>query len=97
MNTTAKDKTMSTTETPATDFQKRTALSSLYDIAQQSVDKTWGTPETLLGPVLYRALLGEELLRLTAQAAKAGGAGPETAAFMAEGLWARLMERHPCT
>jgi hypothetical protein len=85
------------TETIANDFQVRTALSSLYEIAQQSVDKTWGTPETLLGPVLYRALLAEELLHLIGAHAKAPGTEDATVRFMAQGLWDRLVERHPCT
>jgi hypothetical protein len=90
-----KDQTMSTAGTPASDFQVRTALSSLYEIAQTTVDKRWGSPEALLGPVLYRALLAEELLRLIASHAKSSGAEDATVRFMAEGLWDRLTERHP--
>lgn len=43
------------------------AARRLYAMAKDSVNKTWDNPRQLLGPVLYRALIGEELLRLCAR------------------------------
>lgn len=68
--------------------QVQAAVDRLYKLARQSVDKTWMNPRQLLGPVLYRALLGEELLRLLAAQDETITADQVRA--MADGFWARI-------
>jgi hypothetical protein len=63
-------------------------LDRLYRMAKDSVNKTWMNPRQLLGPVLYRALLGEELLRLAAVNERAGFQASGN--LVGAGLWDRL-------
>jgi hypothetical protein len=68
--------------------QRKAGIDRLYALARQSVDKSWDNPAQLLGPVLYRALLGEELLRLVAAQDETVSAADVRA--MADGFWERL-------
>jgi hypothetical protein len=68
--------------------QVEAAVDRLYTLAKGSVDKTWMNPRQLLGPVLYRALLGEELLRLLA--AQDESISADQVRAMADGFWARI-------
>ena len=78
------------------EFTRRTSVDRLYAIAQDQVVRTWGNGCALrLGPVLYRALLSDELLRMAAAQAAAGQAAPETVSFMVARFRDLLAERHP--
>jgi hypothetical protein len=66
------------------------AIGRLYKLARTSVDNSWGSPQQVLGPVLYRALLGEELLRLVARQDETITA--EQVRAMAGGFWQRLRD-----
>lgn len=66
------------------------AIGRLYKLARTSVDYSWGSPQQVLGPVLYRALIGEELLRLVARQDETISADAVRA--MAGGFWERLRD-----
>lgn len=81
--------------TPARDAaktrrQREAAIDRLYKVAKSSVGMMWNNPRQLLGPVLYRALIGEELLRLVARQDETISADAVRA--MAGGFWERLRD-----
>jgi hypothetical protein len=69
---------------------REAAITRLYKLARASVDNSWGSPQQVLGPVLYRALIGEELLRLCA--AQDETISAEEVRAMAAGFWQRLRD-----
>lgn len=77
--------------TQMTEFHPGTeeAIGRLYELAKQSVDKTWNHPKQLVGGVLYRCILGEELLRICAR--QLDDTEDATVRKLVTGLWTRLM------
>jgi hypothetical protein len=58
------------------DFTDRESMARLYDIAKSQVARAWGSGAgQLLGPVLHRALVAEELMRIIAAQDQALSAG----------------------
>lgn len=66
------------------------AIDLIYDTAKQSVKAMWNHPRELVGPVLYRTLVAEELLRVLAVQAKMG-ARDSTVRELVRELWERLL------
>ena len=62
----------------------------LYARAREGVDNLWNHPKDMIGAVLYRAMIGAELLRMCAWQDEEVSA--VTVRMLAEALWQRLRD-----
>lgn len=66
------------------------SIDLIYETAKRSVNSMWNHPRELVGPVLYRTLVAEELLRVLAVQDKIG-TKDRTVRELVRGFWERLL------